>query len=121
MKRYLLDTSFLIDLMKQHPGALSIHERIKGKEQTSIICAYELSKYSEEAARLIFKKDTIPFENNDASEAAKLYRKLRGGGTMIPELDIMIAGTALSRGLTLVTRDGHFKRVNGLELEFYRD
>ena len=120
MKSYLLDTSFLIDLMKQHPGALSIHDQIKGKERTSIICAYELAKYSEEAAQVILKKDTVPFEKSDALEAAKIFRKLRGIGKMIPELDIMIAGTAVSRGLILITRDKHYKRVDGLNLEFYR-
>lgn len=119
VKRYLLDTSFLIDLMKKHPEALSIHQLIKGKVSTSMICAYELSKYSESAAKAIFKKETIPFDKNDALEASSIYRRLKADGEMIPEMDIMIAGTAINRRLTLVTRDEHFKRVYKLELEFY--
>ena len=119
MKGYLLDTSFLIDLMKQNPNALAVHSRIKGKERTSVLCAYELFKYSKTAAQLILKKDTIPFEKNDTFEAARIFRKLRRAGNIIPEIDIMIAGTAVSRGLILVTRDDHFKRVMGLNLESY--
>lgn len=119
VKKYLLDTSFLIDLMKRHQKALSTHNIIKGKESTSVICAYELSKYSESAALAILKKDTIPFDKTDASEAASIFRKLRSDGEMIPEMDIMIAGTAINRRLTLVTRDEHFKRIKELDTEFY--
>ncbi len=72
MKRYLLDTSFLIDLMKQHQKAISTHKLIKGKESTSVICAFELSKYSESAALAICKKETIPFDRTDALEAASI-------------------------------------------------
>jgi predicted nucleic acid-binding protein len=36
-------------------------------------------------------------------------------------MDIMIAGQAINRGLILVSRDQHFKRVEGLTLEFYSD
>ena len=42
--------------------------------------------------------------------------KLKAKGRPIPENDIWIAATALRYNLTLVTRDEHFKEVDGLQL-----
>jgi tRNA(fMet)-specific endonuclease VapC len=52
---------------------------------------------------------------------ARLYgriaQQLRRKGRPIPQNDIWIAATALQYDLTLVTRDEHFKQVEGLALE----
>ncbi|MFW6111287.1 MAG: hypothetical protein ACOC6H_04545 [Thermoproteota archaeon] len=39
MKRYFLDTSFLIDLINGRKEAIDIHHNIKGKEVTGTVCA----------------------------------------------------------------------------------
>lgn len=55
------------------------------------------------------------------AETAKFYSdikyKLRKKGRPIPENDIWISAIAQQYGLTLVTRDEHFKEVEGLEYE----
>lgn len=52
---------------------------------------------------------------------AKYYGQIKKGlkdsGTPIPENDIWIAAIALQHGLTLVTRDSHFDRIEGLRAE----
>jgi tRNA(fMet)-specific endonuclease VapC len=52
-----------------------------------------------------------------ADKAAELYAYLRSSGQPIPATDILIAATALTHHLTLVTDDSHFQRVPGLTLE----
>ena len=48
-----------------------------------------------------------------------LYQKMRKEGTPIPDADLVIAATAISRDMAIKTRDGHFKklRTHGLKLE----
>jgi len=54
-------------------------------------------------------------------ETAKYYgeirARLRSRGRPIPDNDIWIAAVALQYGLTLATRDAHFKEVEGLLVE----
>ena len=54
---------------------------------------------------------------------ADFYARVRGElglkGQRIPENDVWIAALALQYGLTLATRDGHFKRVTGLVVELW--
>jgi tRNA(fMet)-specific endonuclease VapC len=41
---------------------------------------------------------------------------LRRQGKLIPDLDLLIAATALRHNLTVVNRDEHFRRIPGLKL-----
>ena len=53
-----------------------------------------------------------------AQTTARLRAVLRARGTPIGPYDAMIAGTALARGLVMVTANtDEFRRVEGLELE----
>jgi len=52
-----------------------------------------------------------------AEEFAQNRALLRGQGTLIPDMDLLIASTALVHDLTLMTRnERHFRRVSGLRL-----
>ena len=52
-----------------------------------------------------------------ADTFADVRRKLRMSGNMAPDLDVLIAATALAHGLTLVTGNlRHFARVPGLRI-----
>jgi tRNA(fMet)-specific endonuclease VapC len=60
----------------------------------------------------------IPFDAAAAREAARVRIDLERRGLLIGPLDLLIAGTALSRGATLVTSNvGEFRRIRGLRLE----
>ncbi len=56
-------------------------------------------------------------DENTADQYGQIKRLLRAKGRPIPENDIWIAATALQFGLTLVSRDAHFKEVDRLLLE----
>ena len=48
---------------------------------------------------------------------ARERERLRRQGQLIPDLDLLIAATAVANGLTLVTRNiRHFTRITGLQL-----
>ena len=60
----------------------------------------------------------MPFDDVDARVAAEIRAVLRRAGTPIGPYDNLIAGQALARDLTLVTRNiREFERVQGLRLE----
>lgn len=60
----------------------------------------------------------VPFDDQDAYRAAEIRAALTSRGTPIGAYDVLIAGQALARDLTLVTRNTReFLRVDGLRVE----
>ncbi|MDQ8028489.1 MAG: PIN domain-containing protein [Brevundimonas sp.] len=61
--------------------------------------------------------DVVALEPSDIEFTAKVRADLRRQGRPIGDVDALIAGQALARGWTLVTRNvKHFGRVEGLSL-----
>jgi tRNA(fMet)-specific endonuclease VapC len=50
-------------------------------------------------------------------EASIIYADLKNRGELLLDADILIAATARSHNLTLVTDDSHFERIEGLTVE----
>lgn len=120
MKKYFLDTSFLLDLMEEKQKALEVHRKIKGKEVTGTPCLYELSKFVQfDVSDLVRDKEVLRFNHQDAEAAGRIYRELKKKGGLIGEIDITISGMVDNRQLTLITRDRDFKKVEGLNLRLY--
>jgi tRNA(fMet)-specific endonuclease VapC len=62
--------------------------------------------------------EEVPFDHDAARHAARIRVELEGQGQMIGPMDLLIAGTAMSRGAVLVTNNTReFSRVSGLLLE----
>ena len=121
VKRYFLDTSFLIDLIRGDEKAVQKHDEIKGHEVTGTICLYELSKFYKEDINEKFRdKDIIEMGIKDSVEAGKVYQELKEKGDPVGEMDTLISGQVRNRDLVLVTRDKHFEKVEEIEVEFYR-
>lgn len=50
-------------------------------------------------------------------KAAEIYAVLARKGAIIPDADILIAGTAVAQGLAVVTNnESHFRRIEGLRV-----
>ena len=59
----------------------------------------------------------VSVESSTAFQFAELRAFLRRRGRLIPDMDLLIAATALEHDLTLVTRNHrHFARVPGLRV-----
>ncbi len=50
-------------------------------------------------------------------KACEIHANLKRKGTPIQDADVLIASTAITRGLILVTNDSDMSRVNGLTLD----
>ena len=128
--RYLLDTDICIYLIKKRPqNVLKQFEKHPPSEVAlSIISLFELeygaAKSSQpQRAQKALAKFLLPFAIIDmdqaaAAEAAKIRARLKKNGTPIGPYDVLIAGLAKSRAMTLVTNNTReFKRISGLSLE----
>jgi tRNA(fMet)-specific endonuclease VapC len=132
---YLLDTDTLIALL--HPERRrAVLPRLlaqpRGGAVTSMIVAHEFYFGAAKSARpddnrrrfdLVFQ-DVVPldFERGDAEAAGEIRARLRARGTPIGPYDVLIAGQALARGLTLVTGNTReFARVDGLSVANWLD
>ena len=123
----LLDTNVLIHFIKGKP---TVVERVNAAPShdlaISSVTRYELEYgvLQMGAARrkivheLCAGLQQIPFDEAAALEAAKIRADLSAKGRLIGPLDLLIAGTARSRGAVLVTGNTReFARVKGLRCE----
>ncbi|WP_157018261.1 type II toxin-antitoxin system VapC family toxin [Mesorhizobium xinjiangense] len=124
---YLLDSNSVIAVLKGHLGLLSRMRAHRPREFaiSSIVAhelyygAYKSQRVQENLARidsLLF--EILPFDGEDARCASEIRADLAAAGTPIGPYDILIAGQALSRGLTLITHNmREFQRIRSLRIE----
>ena len=131
----LLDTTFLIDLLKKRSNAVNKTKDIENRDTlaTTYVNVYELllGVYSlkninheeklVEANILLEKLEILSLDKNSAILSAKIGGDLTLKGQIVGDMDNMIAGIALSNGIsTIVSRDkGHFSRIKGIKVETY--
>jgi tRNA(fMet)-specific endonuclease VapC len=123
----LLDTNTLIHYLRGHESVVSELQRTSPRELAiPSVVAYEIEygtlKIGSAARRavvsgLLAGLDQVPFDHEAARESARIRIDLESRGAIIGPIDLLIAGTALSRGALLVTNNTkEFSRVKGLRL-----
>lgn len=132
--KYLLDTCTVSDFVKGHAAVLA---HVKATAPQDIVISavtrmevdYGLALNTERARKLAPMLDaffaathTTAFETTDARATATLRAALRRSGQPIGAYDALIAGTAMARGLIVVTSNvDEFKRIGGLCVENWRE
>ncbi len=127
--RALLDTNVVIALFAGDPAVVEGLER----KTAVFLCvpvigelrygALASTRVEQNLARLDELSHAIEVLLCDAETAqfyAELKFKLRTKGRPIPENDVWIAAIASQHGLTLLSRDSHFRGIAGLDLELVR-
>jgi tRNA(fMet)-specific endonuclease VapC len=127
---YLLDTNAVVALLRNRPA--KVRERYREAEKSgdylalSSVVVFELwygvaksSQLPENTERLRIllsgDLDLLDFDDEDARTAGHVRASLEKGGNPIGAYDVLIAGQALRRGLTVVTANTtEFDRVTGL-------
>jgi tRNA(fMet)-specific endonuclease VapC len=124
---YLLDSNAVIALIEGRPA---IHARARYRPTNELIIStivmHELyfgayrgnrtNKTLDILDQLQF--EILDFTDDDARRAGEVRALLAERGASIGPYDVLIAGQALARGLTLVTRNlREFQRVDGLAVE----
>lgn len=129
MLRYLLDTNLCIRVLRDRPR--EVRERFNLEADSLCISTvvlmellYGAAKSSRpehnrsEVERFAARLDVLPFDDTAADHAADIRASLERRGQPIGGYDLLIAGHARSRGLTVVTGNlAEFRRVDGLRCE----
>jgi tRNA(fMet)-specific endonuclease VapC len=127
---WLLDTNAVIALVTRRSDALlrRVEAMESGTLAISSIVAHELYfgayrsqkvEFNLETLRLLFADLVIlDLDREDARAAGEVRAVLSRKGMPIGPYDVLIAGQARARGLTLITNNlSEFRRVEGLEIE----
>jgi tRNA(fMet)-specific endonuclease VapC len=126
--RYLVDTDWVIDAFIGTPESAHVLDRLSDDGLgVSIISSGELFEgafgFPDPQARLaqfrvlLNRFTTIPLSDPIMEVFARTRARLRRSGQLIPDMDLLIAATALNHDLTLVTRNRrHFDRIPDLTL-----
>ena len=123
----IVDTCFLIDLMKGDSGAEQIAWNNKQLKTTAISSAeflYGAKRSDKKNVYEISEKfirffPVLPFDAESAVVYALIAQSLSGTDRHISTFDELIAAIALRNNEPLVTRDQHFAVIEGLNLIAY--
>jgi tRNA(fMet)-specific endonuclease VapC len=122
----LVDTNVVIALFAGEPAvieklqqraAVFLSATVLGElcygAQASARVESNLARLDEFAKALI----VLPCDTGTAKAYGEVKFELRQKGRPIPENDVWIAAIARQHDLALLTRDGHFREIAGLEVE----
>jgi tRNA(fMet)-specific endonuclease VapC len=127
---YLLDTNVWIHYLKQPQSP--IHVMLAALQPADVVtCSTVRSellhgarKYGNQSRRAAIVNRTlapfrsVPFDDADAVEYARIRHDLETAGQVIGPLDLQIAAVCVRHGFTLVTSNvGEFSRIGGLMIE----
>ena len=127
MISYLIDTDWTVDYLNDRPTATQLFSSLAGEGIAISLFTYaELydgalgssapERRVDQLQSLVDSLDVIPFDSETAREFARIRIALRFAGEPIPDMDVLIAATAIRHQVTLISRDRHFQRVPNLKL-----
>lgn len=127
---YLLDTNVLIDFMNNRNPILTANflSHHPSELMISAVSVFELEfgaaksnwgeKTRQKMAMFLAPFNILPFDTDDAFEAALVRAFLKKNGIIIGPYDVQLAGQALAKNLTFVTHNTReFNRVPELIVE----
>ena len=130
--RYLLDANAVIALLNDRDGRMSRRVRAFVPSDFALpsIVAHALyfgackSRRRDANLALVdnLRFEVVSFDREDARHAGDIRAALGAQGIPIGGYDVLIAGQARARALTLITRNvREFQRVDGLRIENWED
>lgn len=126
---WVMDTNTLIyffkgmgrvadNLLKRSPKDIAIPAVVLFELEAGIAKSSSPRKRTKQLKALVDVVHLLPFAANEAKTSASIRAELEKNGTPIGPYDLLIAGTAVAHGGTLVTRNiAEFKRIKQLKLE----
>ena len=128
----ILETTFIIDILKGRKDAIDkLNLMVEDNEPIEITSpsifelwtgavALQRGDYEKERIRKIIDGQKIySLDKSSAEIAGKINGELIKKGMQIDPEDCMIAGISIINDKTLLTRDNHFERIEGLKIEKY--
>ncbi len=130
MKQVMIDTDTLSYFFRNTPNVVMKLDKYLqefGFINLSVVTYYEVLNglYFKDAKNQLDKfeqfielNEVLPLTDEVAKESAGIYALLRKKGQAIGHNDVLIAGTAIVNGMTLITNNiTHFSRIDGLEID----
>jgi tRNA(fMet)-specific endonuclease VapC len=129
--RYLLDANAVIALLNDTKSAIARRVRRHAPRDFGVSAvvihelyygAFKSHRVEQNVARVdALQFSVLEFDEEDARQAGQIRADLASKGTPIGPYDVLIAGQAKARELTLVTHNTtEFERVPGLKLEDWK-
>ena len=128
----ILESSFLIDVMRNNQQALEILDSLEQQEPELLVATPSVMELwigallstrpdseKRKVEELLDNLEKAPLDAPSAKRSAEVWAELSQRGVAIEAIDTMIAGIALSRGEKVVTRDEHYARIPGLKVLKY--
>jgi tRNA(fMet)-specific endonuclease VapC len=126
--KFLVDSNWLIDAATGRLGAQRILNSLS--DEGLAVSIISVAEVYEGAFGTPHPQDTLvglrdflsdfailPLTDPTVEHFARMRAALRKQGQLIPDMDLLIAATAIEEGLILVTRNArHFERIVGLRL-----
>ncbi|ALB42862.1 MAG: type II toxin-antitoxin system VapC family toxin [Nostocales cyanobacterium LacPavin_0920_SED1_MAG_38_18] len=132
--QYLLDTCVVSDFVKGDPNTLQRLKLISPDDisisaVTSIELKYGLAINPQRAIKIqpliisfLNSVTILPFAEAEAEQTAQIRSFLKQAGTPIGAYDVLIAATAITHKLIIVTANvREFERIPNLQIENWRD
>lgn len=128
MKAYLIDTSVIINYLRDSGLAVSTINNLEGELASSYVCLAELYegisrvREKEKAEKQVMDffaglNQTYGIDGDIAKHFGQIRAHLKRKGEVIEDLDILLAATCLANNLVFVTANPkHFSRVPNLEI-----
>ena len=122
---YLVDTNVIILLLRGDARAVELFNQADNIFVPSIV-AGELFYGAQNSSRkqenrkifldFLSQYEIVGVDFLVAQEYGEIKSQLKGCGVTIPENDLWIAAVAKSKQYTLISFDGHFTKINGLQV-----
>lgn len=128
MTSYLLDTSVIIDYLRDKETAVQLLDNLEGEFFSSYICMSEIYEgvyrvnNPKEIADAVTKFFTslsgiYGVDEDIAKKFGEIRADLKRKGILIEDLDLFLAATCLVYDLTMITfNQKHFSRITNLKL-----
>lgn len=129
----ILDTTFIIDLLRDEPGATSAAEMLEEdlvQQRVSAMTVFELYHGTEKSMNseserqqvtsVIDTKPIYPADGAVMRKAGRIHGRLENRGEPIGEGDSVVGATAIVTDEPVMTRNtDHFARIEGVEVQSY--
>jgi tRNA(fMet)-specific endonuclease VapC len=128
---YILDTNIVSYILKRRN--ISVESKLRQVRVLGQDVFISCVTYYEVKRGLIYAKAAVQLAEFDTfcrtyailflddieiiEKACEIHADLKKKGTPIQDADVLIAATAITRGLILVTNDSDMSRIDGLSLE----
>jgi tRNA(fMet)-specific endonuclease VapC len=126
--RRMLDTNIVSGLIKGHPdisrriiaapiSSLCISAITLGELRFGLAKRPKAQRLRAAIEEFLMRVEVLPWDDFAAGRYGALRAEMEGAGKSLAALDMLIAAHALATGAILVTNDGAFRQVAGLNVE----